>query len=96
METEARGMSHTIGDGSAPRSVTLSRSEFEGLWGRLDEAKLNPYAVKNDSDKFNAKENYVIMKGVIPGGTTTYAVPKSKAPAGVKTWIDAFRRKTQS
>jgi hypothetical protein len=96
MGSEARGTSQTIGDGSSSKSLTLSLPEFEVLWGRLDEAKLTPYAVKNDSDKFNAKENYVIMKGLMPGGTTTYVVPKSKAPAGVKSWIESFRRKTQS
>lgn len=94
--TEAKGTSRTIGDGSSPRSLTLSQPEFEILWGRLDESKLTPYIVKTESDKFNGKENYVIMKGTMPGGATTYVVPKSKAPAGVMSWIEAFRRKTQS
>jgi hypothetical protein len=96
MGTEAKGTTRTIGDGSSQRALTVSQPDFEALWGGLDDAKLTPYAVKGDSDRFNAKENYVIMKGFMPGGATTYVVPKSKAPAGVKSWIEAFKRKTQS
>lgn len=94
--TGAKGSSQTIGDGVSRRTFALSRSEFEDLWGRLDEAKLSPYVMKNKSDEFNAKDNYVIMKGLMPGGTKTYSIPKSKAPPDVKSWIAAFRSSTRS
>ena len=93
----AQGTARTIGDNSSSRSLTLSREEFERLWSQLDEAEMSGFAVQNESQRFDAQNNYVIVKGTMPGGnTTTYVVPKAKASASLKSWIKAFRTRTQS
>jgi hypothetical protein len=94
--TEVKGEVKTIGHLSSSRNLTMSSLEFESLWGRFDEKQVAPYATKKGSGKFNAKDNYVIVKGVMPDGTTTYVVPKSKAPTGVKNWVQMFREKTKN
>lgn len=96
MGTESRGSVTLIGGGGSSKTLTLPQSEFERLWGQLDESKLAPFAIQDRDTKFNAQENYVIAKGMMPGGTTTYVIPKSKAPANVKAWVKAFRTKVGS
>ena len=94
--SDARGTTRTIGDGSAPRSLTISNGEFEALWNQLDESKLSRYVTQSDSDSFNAQDNFVIIKGTMPHGTSTYVIPKSEAPSNVRSWVKSFRSKTKS
>lgn len=96
MGTEARGNVTHFGGGTSSKTLTLPRSDFERLWSQLDESKLTQFAVQDHDAKFNAQENYVIAKGMMPGGTTTYVIPKSNAPANVKAWVKAFRAKVGS
>lgn len=96
MGTEARGSAQTIGNGSPTRTLVLTRGEFEQLWGRLDESKLASFAARDRDAGFDARNNYVIAKGTMPGGTTTYVIPKSRASAAVQAWVKSFRAKTGS
>ena len=91
------GSRRTIGDGSSPRRFVLPRDEFERLWSQLDEAEISRFAIQDDSQRFDAQNNYVIIKGTMPGGnTTTYAIPKSQASPKVKSWVKSFRTETRS
>jgi hypothetical protein len=92
--TEARGSVTLIGSSNSSKKVVLAQGDFERLWNQLDESKLSAFALHDDDARFNAQDNYVIVKGTMPGGTTTYVIPKAKASANVKAWVKSFRTKT--
>lgn len=96
MGDEAKGVARTFGHVRSRKELTLSLAEFESLWGTFDESKLARYIVKKGSDTFETKNNYVILKGMLPGGSVTYVIPKSEAPESVRKWVKLFREKTRS
>ena len=97
MGSIARGTARTIGDGSAPKNLSVSLVEFDRLWSQLGLVDLSSYAVTSDSQRFDTVNNYVIMKGSMPvGKSSTYVIPKSKAPASVKAWVRTFRKISKS
>ena len=97
IDGEARGGATTMGGESSRTSVTLPLAEFERLWNQLDEAEISRFAIQDSGKKFEAQNNYVIVKGTMPGGSkTTYVIPKGKASAKTKSWVKAFRTSTQS
>ncbi len=95
MGNAGRGVAMTMGSNKSSKDLVVSHEDFELLWTQLNEAELAPFAVRKGSQRFNVKENYVLIKGMMPGShTTTYVVPKATAPAHVKNWVKSLRSKT--